>query len=545
MTITESEIVVMTKRLAVLLVEDSENDAQLIVRLLTKAGYDVIHTRVETIAQMNAALEMQHWDIVIADYSLPQFSGYEALKTLQKTGTDIPFIAVSGVIGEETAAAMMKAGAHDYLKKDNLARLALAVERELVHAEVRREHYRDAERLRESEIFVKDILNSLPFQVAVLDQKGEIITVNEAWKSFAMANSATDCNYYVGSNYLTVAKDAAGRDSDEVAETALRGIEAVIENVEEFFSLEYPCHSLKEKRWFVMRVSSLSGVKRGVVVAHIDITQSRLAKEEQEKLEAQLLQAQKMEALGKMAGGVAHDFNNMLTVIKGYAELVMRKLTPTDPICAYINEIEKASRNSEDLVRQLLAFARKQTIEPTILHLDDVIVPMLSILSRLIGEKINLVWKTGGTSWHVKMDPTQISQMLVNLAVNARDAISGIGTVTIETGSVNIDKLYSATHRGLVPGEYVLLTVSDNGRGMGKETLTRIFEPFFTTKPQGKGTGLGLATVYGIVKQNKGFIYVYSEPEKGTTFKIYLPRSEPDRAVFERNLLAETSTTKE
>jgi signal transduction histidine kinase len=410
---------------------------------------------------------------------------------------------------------------------------------------VRREHYRDVERLRESEIFVKDILNSLPFQVAVLDQEGEIISVNEVWKSFATANNATDCNYYVGTNYLTVTKNAASRDDDQVAETALRGIEAVIENVEKFFSIEYPCHSPKEKRWFVIRVSPLSGVKRGVVIAHIDITQSRLAKEEQAKLEVQLLQAQKIEALGQMAGGVAHDFNNMLFVIKGYAELVMRMLTPTDPVYAYMKEIEKATRNSEDLVRQLLAFARKQTIEPKFLHLDDVITPMLSMLSRLIGEKINLVWNPCGTSWYVKMDPAQISQMLTNFVVNARDAISGIGTVTIETRFVNIDKTHSATHRGLVPGEYVLLTVSDNGCGMGKETITRIFEPFFTTKPQGKGTGLGLATVYGIVKQNKGFIYVYSEPEKGTTFKIYLPRSEPDRAVFESNLSGETSTIKE
>jgi signal transduction histidine kinase len=369
--------------------------------------------------------------------------------------------------------------------------------------------------------------------------------VNEAWKNFATANNATDCNYYVGINYLTVAKNAASRDNDQVAETALRGIEAVIENVKKFFSLEYTCHSLDEKRWFVMRVSPLSGAKRGAVIAHIDITQSRLAKEEQEKLEAQLLQAQKMEALGQMAGETAHDFNNMLTVIKGYAELVMRMLTPEDPVYAYIKEIENASRNSEDLVRQLLAFARKQSIEPKILHLDDVITPTLGILSRLVGEKINLIWKPCGTSWYVKMDPVQISQMLTNLAVNARDAISGIGTVTIETGFVNIDKPDNVMHKGLVPGEYILLTVSDNGHGMGKETLPRIFEPFFTTKPQGEGTGLGLATVYGIVKQNKGFIYVYSEPEKGARFTIYLPRSEPDRTVFESNLSGETSTSKE
>lgn len=271
----------MTNRLAVLIVEDSEADAILIVRLLRKVGYDVLYRRIEDEDHMKDALRTQNWDIVIADYNLPQFNGFEALRVLQKTGLDIPFILVSGTIGEETAAAIMKAGAHDYLRKDNMTRLAPAVTRELAQAEVRREHARSLERLRENEIFVKDILDSLPFQVAVLDREGLIIAVNEAWKSFARENEVPEeGNYHIGSNYLAVAKEAALKDGDEIAGLAVKGIEAVMKGTEKFFSLEYPCHSLKKKRWFVMRVSPLSGKKHGIVIAHVDITENKLAKEE-------------------------------------------------------------------------------------------------------------------------------------------------------------------------------------------------------------------------------------------------------------------------
>jgi signal transduction histidine kinase/CheY-like chemotaxis protein len=525
----------MSNRLTVLIVEDSEDDAILIIRLLRKAGHDIQYRRIENEDQMKGALQAQNWDIVIADYNLPQFNGFEALRVLQETGIDIPFILVSGTIGEETAAAMMKAGAHDYLRKGNMTRLVPAVMRELAQAEVRREHAWGLERLRESEIFVKDILNSLPFQVAVLDREGLIITVNEAWNSFARANGVPeDSGYYIGSNYLAVAKEAALKGDDETAGLAARGIEAVMKGTEEFFSLEYPCHSMEKKRWFVMRVSPLSGEKHGVVVAHVNITETKLAKEEQTKLEIQLLQAQKMEALGKLASGVAHDFNNMLSVIKGYTELALQKSKVSDPIRRYLEQIDEASKRSEDLVRQLLAFARKQTIKPKIIHINDVIQPLLSMLRTLTGERIKIGWSPGYISWQIRMDATQISQIMTNLAANARDAISGTGNVTIETLSASINKQDETAYRGLLPGEYVVVKFSDDGCGMDKETLVRIFEPFFTTKPEGKGTGLGLATVYGIIKQNKGFIYANSEPGKGTAIEIYLPRYRSDQEVTEQ-----------
>lgn len=243
-------------------------------------------------------------------------------------------------------------------------------------------------------------------------------------------------------------------------------------------------------------------------------------------LESQVRQSQKMESIGRLAGGVAHDFNNMLGVILGYTELAMESVDPSQTLFNKLQEIRKAATRSADLTRQLLAFARKQTVLPRILDLNQTVEGMLKMLRRLIGEDISLSWVPGEEIWPIKIDPSQIDQIMANLCVNARDAISGVGSIIIETRKVIIVKEYTGHHQGILPGEYVLLSVSDNGCGMDRDILNRLFEPFFTTKEVGKGTGLGLSTVYGIVKQNNGSINVYSEPGVGTTFKIYLPRHE-------------------
>jgi PAS domain S-box-containing protein len=239
-------------------------------------------------------------------------------------------------------------------------------------------------------------------------------------------------------------------------------------------------------------------------------------------LEVRLAQAQKMESVGRLAGGVAHDFNNMLGVILGYTEMAREQVPPNDPLSDYLREIFVAARRSADITQQLLAFARKQTIAPRVLDLDDTVEGMLKMLRRLIGEDIDLAWRPEA-AWPVLMDPSQVHQILANLCVNARDAIGGVGKITIETHTVTIDDAYCDAHAGFVPGEFVVLAISDNGCGMDRKTLDNLFEPFFTTKDVSKGTGLGLATVYGIVKQNQGFINVYSELGQGTTFRIYLP----------------------
>ncbi len=262
----------------------------------------------------------------------------------------------------------------------------------------------------------------------------------------------------------------------------------------------------------------------GLVGIHTDITGRKRAEEEKAKLEAQFHQAQKMESVGRLAGGVAHDFNNMLSVILGFTELAMGKMDPSLPFFADLTEIRKAAGRSADLTRQLLAFARKQTISPKILDLNDTVAGMINMLRQLIGEDIDLIWKPGANLWPVKMDPSQIDQVLANLCVNARDAIHDVGKITIETKNMVVDKAFCAEKPGFAPGEYLRLAVSDNGKGIDRETLGQIFEPFFTTKATGKGTGLGLATVYGIVKQNNGFIDVDSKPGQGTAFVVYLPR---------------------
>jgi len=265
-----------------------------------------------------------------------------------------------------------------------------------------------------------------------------------------------------------------------------------------------------------------------------DITRSKRAEEEHEKLQEQFQQAQKMESVGRLAGGVAHDYNNALSVIIGFTELAMDGIDTAEPMHADLNEVLKAARRATDVTRQLLTFARKQTIKPKLLDLNETVENMLKMLRRLIGEDIDLICLLETERLIVKMDPSQIDQILANLCVNARDAIVGVGKVTIETKMVTFDTAYCTDHHGFVPGEFVMLAVSDNGCGIDKETLNHIFEPFFTTKNSDKGTGLGLATVYGIVNQNNGFINIYSEPGNGTAFKIYLPRHEGDIIKIQR-----------
>jgi PAS domain S-box-containing protein len=285
----------------------------------------------------------------------------------------------------------------------------------------------------------------------------------------------------------------------------------------------------KDKRtiWVSLNIRSVSdssGHGRCLQGFAIDVTARRQAEIDRARMEEQFLQAQKMESVGRLAGGVAHDFNNMLQVILGNTALALEGLPPGSPLRESLEEIEKSARRSAELTRQLLTFARKQAANPQVLDFNRTIEGMLKMLQRLIGENIQLLWRPGADLWPVKIDPSQVDQILANLTVNARDAIDQIGRVSIETGNVTFDGAYAATHNECPPGDYVMLAVSDTGRGMDSQVLTHLFEPFFTTKEPGKGTGLGLATVFGILKQNNGFIGVYSEPKQGSTFKLYFPR---------------------
>ena len=268
-------------------------------------------------------------------------------------------------------------------------------------------------------------------------------------------------------------------------------------------------------------VSSPLTNSQGEVIAVIEMVEDIT---ERLNLQAQLTQAQKMESVGRLAGGVAHDYNNISSIIIGFSELALEKVEQNDPVHDDLMEIYTAANRSTDITRQLLAFARQQNIAPKVLDLNDTIESMLKMLRRLVGEDIDLAWLPGSEVWPIKLDPSQVDQIMANLCVNARDAIEDVGKVTIETKNISFDETYCADHAGFVPGEYVMLVVSDDGSGIAPEALDKIFEPFFTTKGFDQGTGLGLSTVYGIAKQNNGFINVYSELKKGTTIKIYLPR---------------------
>ncbi len=378
------------------------------------------------------------------------------------------------------------------------------------------ERKRFEEALKESELRHRTLLQNLPQKIFQKDNHSVYLACNE---NFAADFAMTPEQIIGKTDYELCPLDLAERrrkDDERVMES---------ETTEE---LEVPYVVNGLERWAnIVKTPVRDAQSRvtGVLGIAFDITERKRAEEEKDKLRAQLIQAQRMESVGRLAGGVAHDFNNMLSVILGRAELALQSVDPTHRAHKSLNEILKAAHRSADLTRQLLAFARKQTISPKVIDLNETVHEILKILRRLIGEDIDLAWIPGKDLFPVKIDPGQIDQVLANLCVNGRDSISGVGKVTIETGTAFFDNDYCATHAGFSPGEFAMIAVSDNGCGMDAKTLQFIFEPFFTTKEVGKGTGLGLATVYGIVKQNNGFINVYSEPGQGTTFKLYFPRA--------------------
>jgi PAS domain S-box-containing protein len=396
----------------------------------------------------------------------------------------------------------------------------------------REEQKRAEDSLRESEARFRSLFTMAPIPLANVSRDGKVLAVN---------NSLTRVMGYTADDLPTVERawdlcmsDPGIRDRFAAQwRAALIGSTASDPAME---SLEYPV-VCKDGTSRTMVVATES-VRDSVIVAFFDVTERKRAEEDRQRLERRLLQAQKMDAIGQLAGGVAHDFNNMLNVIIGNAELALGRASPGEALREELQDILTAGKRSADLTRQLLAFARKQIVSPRVLNLNDAVAGMLRMLRRLIGENINLVWRPEQGLWRVRMDPSQVDQLLANLTVNARDAMNKAGKIIIETSNAICDELFQAAHPESAPGEYVLLTVTDDGCGMDKETLANIFEPSFTTKEEGMGTGLGLSTVYGIVRQNGGFIAVYSEPGRGTTFRIYLPRygadvreSVDDRAI--------------
>ncbi len=503
----------MTSLIHVLHLEDDAMDAELIQTRLEEADLACRITRVQTRDEFEHALQQDKLDIILADYRLPAYDGMSAMRLALERRPDVPYIFVSGTLGEEAAIKALTQGATDYVLKGELARLGSAVKRALQEAHNRKEHLQAEKALAESEAWMRNILDSVDEGFLVVDRKYSILSANRAFCSMVGLPEERVLSMACYEVWRGTARPCVeSGENCAVRRTFETG--TVHFDVQTHTAASGAKHLYELKSYPV--VDACGSVDRAIVTYN-DITEKR-------KLEEQLIQSQKMESIGRLAGGVAHDFNNMLGVIIGRTELALDQMDVSQQLYDELREIRSAAVRSANLTSQLLAFARRQPVVPRRLDLNETVAGMLKMLRTMIGEQIDLIWLPGEGVWPVKIDPTQIDQILVNLCANARDAIGGIGRITIETGMTIFDSAYCAHHPGFAPGEFVLLAVSDDGCGMDKETRDNLFEPFFTTKERSKGTGLGLATVYGIVKQNEGFINLYSEPGYGSVFKIFLPR---------------------
>ncbi|HEX7124878.1 MAG TPA: response regulator [Thermodesulfobacteriota bacterium] len=494
----------MSTPLRVLMVQDSEDDLRLVERQLRQGGYEPLLHRVDTPEAMAEALRERTWDVVIADYGLPRFSALAALKLLHEQRLDLPFLVVSGRIGEATAVAAMKAGAHDYIMKDNLARLVPAIEREIREAAGRRERRRAEARLRASEARYRTLFESALDAIAVWAESRRLVDANRAY-----------CDL-VG----TSRDDLLGEwhtPADAVAPEDRERFEAALGELESTGALrgEFAIASRDGGRRLVDVIGMRSAPGLFLSIMR-DITERR-------SLERQLQQAQRMESIGTLAGGVAHDFNNILTGISGFADLALMRLSPAHPLHGDLLQIRKQAEHAAVLTRQLLAFSRRQVLERRQVDLNRIIGEVEAFLRRVIGERIVVDIRTSDRVESAYVDPVQVEQVLMNLCVNARDAMPGGGRLVVESGSARLDADFCRVNAWARPGAYTFIRVTDTGIGMDEATMQSIFDPFFTTKGPGQGTGLGLATVYGIVKQHDGLIQVESEPGKGASFTVYFP----------------------
>jgi len=484
--------------------EDNSNDAEIIADRLREGGLCCWVKRVQDRRTFLAAIEDEHsWDVILADYSLPSFDGISALKIVQEKCPEVPFIFVSGAVGEEKAIETVKSGATDYVLKDRLARLPVAIERALKERAASQER-RQAEALLNLRT---KALESAANGVVITDREGTIIWANPACTTLTGYTAAE----LLGHN-LRVLK--AGRQNEDFYRnlwtTILEGKvwRGEITNRRKDGTLYIEEQTITPVRNARGEITSFIAIKQ-------DVTTRRV-------LEEQLSQAQKMEAIGRLAGGVAHDFNNILTVIMGYSDTLLED-RPKIAVSICAKEIKSAGERAAALIRQLLMFSRRQVVQPRILNLNDVVSNMGRMLRRLLGENLELIIARGYNLGSVKADPVQIEQIIINLAVNARDAMPHGGRLTIQTANATFAEATSEDGMAIGPGSYVVLSISDDGQGMSEEVRAHLFEPFFTTKEKGKGSGLGLSTVYGIVNQSGGFVGVHSEPGRGSTFRIYLP----------------------
>ncbi|MGB7848093.1 MAG: response regulator [Candidatus Acidiferrum sp.] len=508
-------------KISVLLVEDNPGDARLVQGMLEKgAGSGFALKHVSTLADgINSLAPEAGIQVVLLDLGLPDEKGLQTLRRIMPLAQDASVVVLTGLQDEELGIAAIREGAHDYAIKGQVDGVQLrrilryAVERQKLQSELRAEMERRArvqQALELSQERYQLLLETAPMGIVITDDRGRVVQANaEMLRMFSYVRREL-----IGQSVEMLVPERLRSShqtqrSDYVKEPHARPMGLGVElSVCRKDGTEFPVE---------INLGPLATEEGTLVPAVVvDITARK-------KMEEQLRIAQRMEAIGKLAGGVAHDFNNLLAVILGCSDLLLDALTPEHPVAKRVEMIRKAGASAADLTRQLLAFSRQQMLQPRVLDLKEIMKRAESLLRRLIGENIELTISSDSSLGCVKADPGQIEQILVNLAVNARDAMPQGGRLTIEARNSELDESYKDAHPPVIPGQYVMLAVEDTGCGMDLDTQSRIFDPFFTTKEVGKGTGLGLATVYGIVKQSGGYIWVYSELNKGTTFKVFFP----------------------
>ena len=497
----------MSDVIRALILEDSENDLILMLRALKKAGIDPVYRHAETEAGIHDALKEQ-WDIVIADYQLQGFTGLDALQIVRKYDENVPFLLVSRTIGDERAVEAMQLGVQDYVLKENLIRLAPSVRRAIREAECRR-HRRIAED-------------------ALLERTRQLQAIVDTTPDF-IVRFDRDLHYLFANRALC---EALGIPYEEIIGKTNKELEmdpAVVDNWDKNLRSVF---ETGQPRRMAFTIKTAGGthyyetliapeiVKDSKVQTLICNTRD-LTREVH--LQAQLRQAQKMEAIGQLAGGVAHDFNNLLQVIGGNVEMALEDADSESPLLDNLREISRAADRATNLVRQLLIFSRRDEIERQELNLAEHLPGLIKLIRRVIGESIELSFHVEDNIGNIFADPGQVEQVVMNLSINSRDAMPTGGSLNIELRNRAFGETTTDEKSPVRPGEYVCLRVADTGGGIPEEIRERVFEPFFTTKEIGNGTGLGLATVYGIAERHSGFVNVQSQPGCGAAFEIYFP----------------------
>ena len=509
----------MTERTKRILLIDSDPAAAQRAAGLLAAARDVrfVVERSATLTDGLVRLAERGTDAVLLELDLVDSQGLETLDELHQTAPDVPIVVLSHLEEEDVGMEAARRGAQDYLVKDRID--ARSLKRAVCYA---------LERVRAeqtSKLLATAVEASMLLATAV-EQGAEAIMITDTAGAIQYVNPSFERitgylrDEVVGQNPRVL---RSGKHDDAFYRSMWRTLARGDVWTGSFINRRRD-GSLYTQEATISPVRDSGGEIVNYVCAGRDVTRER-------DLEEQLRQSQKMEAVGQLAGGIAHDFNNLLTAIMGNSELLLGNMERDDTRRADVEEIRHAGARATALTRQLLAFSRRQVLEPAILDLNSVVENVSKMLQRLIGEQIELITTLEPDLGQVNADPGQIEQVVLNLALNARDAMPDGGTLLIETANSELDEEYGGTDVRVAPGPYVMIAVSDSGQGMDELTRSRIFEPFFTTKESGKGTGLGLSTVYGIVKQSNGYIWVYSEPSQGTTFKIYLPRSEEAEAA--------------